>query len=64
MIREATAMTTRQNLGKLLNEVQYRRDSIVITKSGKAAAALIDFETLLAQALISDGKDIIDLSVR
>lgn len=44
MIREAPAMTVRQNLGELLNEVQYRRDSIVITKSGKAVAALVDIE--------------------
>jgi prevent-host-death family protein len=44
MIREAPAMTVRQNLGELLNEVQYRGDSVVITKSGKPVAALIDIE--------------------
>ena len=42
MIREASAMTVRQNLGELLNEVQYRRGRIVITKGGKRVAALID----------------------
>lgn len=42
MIKEAPAMTVRQNLGELLNEVQYRGDSVVITKGGKAVAALID----------------------
>jgi prevent-host-death family protein len=42
MIREAPAMTVRQNLGDLLNEVQYRKGRIVITKSGKPVAALID----------------------
>ena len=42
MIRETPAMTVRQNLGELLNAVQYRRDSIVITKSGKPVAALVD----------------------
>lgn len=42
MIREAPAMTVRQNLGELLNEIQYRGDSVVITKSGKPVAALID----------------------
>ena len=31
MITEATAVTLRQNLGDMLNRVQYRRDSIVIT---------------------------------
>lgn len=45
MQREATAMTVRQNLGELLSEVQYRRDSIVITKAGKPVAALVDMAT-------------------
>ncbi|MGH8706241.1 MAG: type II toxin-antitoxin system Phd/YefM family antitoxin [Burkholderiales bacterium] len=35
-------MTVRQNLGDLLNEVQYRHGRIVITKGGKPVAALID----------------------
>jgi len=42
MIREAPAMTVRQNLGELLNEVQYRRGKVIITKAGKPVAALID----------------------
>ena len=42
MQREATAMNVRQNLGALLNEVQYRHDEIVITKAGKPVAAMID----------------------
>lgn len=42
MQREATAMTVRQNLGELLNEVQYRHDEVVITKAGKPVAAIID----------------------
>ncbi len=42
MIREAPAMTVRRNLGEILNEVQYRRDKVVITKGGKPVAALID----------------------
>lgn len=44
MLREAPAMTVRQNLGELLNEVQYRHDSVLITKSGKPIAALVDIE--------------------
>ena len=44
MLREAPAMTVRQNLGELLNEVQYRHDSILITKAGKPIAALVDIE--------------------
>jgi prevent-host-death family protein len=42
MIREATAMKVRKNLGELLNEVQYRRDSILVTKGSKPVAALVD----------------------
>lgn len=46
MLRETAAMTERQNLSELLNEVQYRHDRIVITKAGKEVAALIDMELL------------------
>lgn len=42
MISEAPAMTVRQRLGELLNEVQYRRQRVVITKAGKPVAALVD----------------------
>lgn len=42
MIREASAMTVRQNLGELLNEVQYRHDQVLITKGGKPIAAMVD----------------------
>ncbi len=36
-------MMVRQNLGELLNHVQYRGDSVVVTKDGKPVAALVDF---------------------
>lgn len=42
MIREASAMKVRKNLGELLNEVQYRRDSVLVTKGGKPVAAIVD----------------------
>lgn len=42
MIREAPAMTVRQNLGELLNEVHYRNGKVLITKAGKPVAALVD----------------------
>jgi prevent-host-death family protein len=42
MIKEAPAMKVRQNLGELLNEVQYRHGKVVITKAGKPVAALVD----------------------
>lgn len=42
MITETNAVAFRQNLGKMLAQVQYRRDAIVINKDGKPVAALVD----------------------
>jgi prevent-host-death family protein len=44
MVREVNAVSFRQNLGDMLNQVQYRNDSIVIHKDGKPVAALVDAE--------------------
>ena len=44
MIKEATAMMVRQNLGELLNGIQFGHDQIVITKAGKPVAAMVDAE--------------------
>lgn len=44
MITEISAVNFRQNLGEMLNQVQYRNDSIVISKDGKPVAALVDAE--------------------
>lgn len=44
MIHEASAMKVRQNLGELLNEVQYRKGKILITKAGKPVAAIVDVD--------------------
>ena len=35
------AVNFRQNLGEMLNQVQYRNDSIVVSKDGKPVAALV-----------------------
>jgi len=42
MITEVNAVTFRQNLGEMLNQVQYRRDSILIHKDSKPVAALVN----------------------
>jgi len=42
MITETSAVAFRQNLGEMLNQVQYRHDSVVIIKDGKPVAALVD----------------------
>jgi prevent-host-death family protein len=44
MVTEVSAVNFRQNLGEMLNQVQYRNNSIVINKDGKAVAALVDAE--------------------
>jgi prevent-host-death family protein len=44
MIKKSTAVAARQNFGDLLSQVQYRNDSILITKDGKAVAALVDVD--------------------
>ena len=42
MITETSAVNFRQNLGEMLNQVQYRHDCVVINKDGKPVAALVD----------------------
>ena len=42
MITQTSAVAFRQNLGEMLNLVQYRHDSVVINKDGKPVAALVD----------------------
>lgn len=44
MVTEINAVNFRQNLGEMLNQVQYRNDSILINKDGKPVAALVDAE--------------------
>jgi prevent-host-death family protein len=42
MITETNAVNFRQNLGEMINQVQYRHDSVVINKDGKPVAVLVD----------------------
>lgn len=42
MITETSAVNFRQNLGEMLNQVQYRHDSVIINKDGKPVAVLVD----------------------
>jgi prevent-host-death family protein len=44
MVTEVNAVNFRQNLGEMLNRVEYRNESIVIQKDGKPVAALVDAE--------------------
>ncbi len=42
MITETNAVNFRQNLGEMLNQVQYRYDSVIINKDWKPVSVLID----------------------
>jgi prevent-host-death family protein len=42
MITEVSAANFQRNFGEILNQVQYRRDSVVINKDGKPVAALVN----------------------
>ena len=55
MLSETSAVTFRQNLGEMLNQVQYRGDTIVINKDGKPVAALVDAR-LLARIRAMQGR--------
>lgn len=55
MIKEATAMSVRQNLGDLLNGIQYGHDQIIITKGGKPVAAMVD-NTLFEKIRLMKGE--------
>jgi prevent-host-death family protein len=54
MITEVSAVTFRQNLGEMLNQVQFRHDSVVINKDGKPVAALVDAELFARVRRMSD----------
>ncbi|WP_373509397.1 type II toxin-antitoxin system prevent-host-death family antitoxin [Thiocapsa sp.] len=42
LISETSPVALLQNLGDMLNQVQYRHDSILIKRGGKPLAALVD----------------------
>ena len=44
-LKQVTAMQMRHSLGDLLNEVQYKNSSVIITKASKPVAVLIDIKT-------------------
>jgi prevent-host-death family protein len=41
VVTDVSAVNFRQNLGEMINQVQYRNDSIVVHKDGKPVAVLI-----------------------
>ena len=53
-----TASEVRENWGETLDGVLYRGDRVVITKSGKPAAALVSIEDLALLELLEDRADL------
>ena len=63
MISEVSAVNFRQNLGEMLNQVQYRNDSIVIHKDGKPVAALVDAELFARIRQMRDRFDALSIRI-
>jgi prevent-host-death family protein len=57
MVTEVSAVNFRQNLGEMLNQVQYRNDSIVINKDGKPVAALVNAQLFARIRKVQDRFD-------
>jgi prevent-host-death family protein len=62
MVTEVNAVQFRQNLGEMLNQVQYRNDSIVVNKDGKPVAALVSADLFARIRALRDRFD--ELSAR
>jgi prevent-host-death family protein len=62
MVTEVSAVEFRQNLGEMLNQVQYRNDSIVVNKDGKPVAALVSADLFARIRAMRDRFD--ELSAR
>lgn len=59
MITEVSEINFRQHLDEMLDQVQYRNDSIVINKDGKPIAALVDAELFARIRRMRDRFDIL-----
>jgi prevent-host-death family protein len=57
MVTEVSAVNFRQNLGEMLNQVQYRKASIVVNKDGKPVAALIGADLFARIRIMRDRFD-------
>jgi len=44
MVRKVTAMKVRDSLGRVLDEVHYRGDAVIIERTGRAMAVLVPME--------------------
>jgi prevent-host-death family protein len=62
MVTEVSAVQFRQNLGEMLNQVQYRNDSIIVNKDGKPVAALVGADLFARIRALRDRFD--ELSAR
>ena len=63
MVTEVNAVNFRHNLGEMLNQVQYRNDSILIHKDGKPVAALVDAELFARIRRMRDRFDVLSARI-
>jgi prevent-host-death family protein len=60
MINKITTAEARKNFAHIVNNVAYGKDTIILTRRGKALAALVSIEALELLQQLEDQQDIID----
>jgi len=60
MINKITTAKARKNFADIVNNVAYGKDPIVLTRRGKALAALVSIEDLKLLQQLEDQQDIDD----
>ena len=60
MINKITTAEARKNFADIVNNVAYGKDPIVLTRRGKALAALVSIEDLKLLQQLEDQQDIDD----
>ncbi len=60
MIAKITTAEARKNLAEIVNNVAYGKDTVILTRRGKALAALVSIDDLKLLQQLIDEQDIKD----
>lgn len=60
MIAKITTAEARKNLAEIVNNVAYGKDTVILTRRGKALAALVSIDDLKLLQQLQDKEDIKD----
>lgn len=60
MIAKITTAEARKNLAEIVNNVAYGKDTVILTRRGKALAALVSIDDLKLLQQLQDEQDIKD----